>query len=86
MLHIRRFSSLQIELQMDSESRLNQSNRSLKAAPYPSFRIGTIADYPTEQCEMLMDYLGWSYEFVMGNDYGMLNSTDPLSSTSKNIF
>ena len=71
---------------MDSESRPNQSNGSLNAAPYSSFRIGKIADYPTEYCEILMDYLGWSYEFVMGNDIGMLNSTDPLSSTGKNFF
>jgi hypothetical protein len=35
-----------------------------------------------EQCEVLMNLLGWSYDFVVLRDrFGLLNASNPLAST-----
>ena len=35
-----------------------------------------------EQCEVLMNLLGWSYDFaVLRDHYGLLNASNPLAST-----
>ena len=54
-----------------------QLNRSIH------IRVGAVTGKQTlqEQCKMLFDFLGWSYEFVFEEMIGHENISDPKAST-----
>jgi hypothetical protein len=61
------------------------SNDSTNIMPMRFYvRLGAITGEKPylEQCEMLMNLLGWSYDLVVLRDhYGLLNASNPLAST-----
>jgi hypothetical protein len=60
------------------------SNDSTNIMPMRFYvRLGAItgAKRYQEQCEVLMNLLGWSYDFVLRDHSGLLNASNPLAST-----